>query len=84
MTISKSLFCLHRIKNFVTNAALKSLYYAMIHSHLAYCINVYGCASATVPNKLIMKQKEAIRVVSLANYRDHTIPLFKTRYSPFK
>jgi hypothetical protein len=31
--ISKSLFCLHRIKNFVTNAALKSLYYAMIHSH---------------------------------------------------
>ena len=75
--ISKSLFCLHRIKNFVTNSALKSLYYAMIHSHIAYCINIYGCASATVLNKLIVKQKEAIRVVSLANYRDHTIPLFK-------
>ncbi len=49
----------------------------MIHSHLAYCINIYGCASATVLNKLFLKQKEAIRVVSLANYRDHTIPLFK-------
>jgi hypothetical protein len=49
----------------------------MIHSHLAYCINIYGCASATVLNKLIVKQKEAIRVVSLANYRDHTVPLFK-------
>ncbi len=75
--ISKSLFCLHLIKNFVTNSALKSLYYAMIHSHLAYCINIYGCASANVLNKLIVKQKEAIRVISLANYRDHTIPLFK-------
>jgi hypothetical protein len=75
--ISKSLFCLHRIKNFVTNSALKSLYYAMIHSHIAYCINIYGCASATVLNKLIVKQKEAIRVISLAKYRDHTIPLFK-------
>ncbi len=37
----------------------------MIHSHLAYCINIYGCASATVLNKLIVKQKDAIRVVSL-------------------
>jgi hypothetical protein len=71
--ISKSLFCLHRIKNFVTNSALKSLYYAMIHSHIAYCINIYGCASATVLNKLIVKQKGAIRVISLAKYRDHTI-----------
>jgi hypothetical protein len=75
--ISKSLFCLHRIKNFVTNAALKSLYYAMVHSHIAYCINIYGCASATVLNKLIVKQKEAIRVVCLAKFRDHTNPLFK-------
>jgi len=75
--ISKSLFCLHSIKNFVTNAALKSLYYAMIHSHIAYCINIYSCASATVLNKLIVKQKEAIRVICLAKYRDHTNPLFK-------
>jgi hypothetical protein len=49
----------------------------MIHSHLAYCINIYGCASTTVLDKLIKKQKEAIRVVSLAKYCDHTNPLFK-------
>jgi hypothetical protein len=75
--ISKSLFCLNRIKNFVTNAALKSLYYAMVHSHVAYCVNIYGCATATALNKLVLKQKEAIRIVCHAGYRDHTNPLFK-------
>jgi len=75
--ISKSLFCLNRVKNFVTNNALKSLYFAMVHSHIMYCINIYGCANATTLNKLVVKQKEAIRVVAHAKYRDHTNPLFK-------
>jgi hypothetical protein len=75
--ISKSLFCLNRIKNFVTNAAMKSLYYAMVHSHVAYCVNIYGCATATALNRLVLKQKEAIRIVCHAGYRDHTNPLFK-------
>jgi len=75
--ISKSLFCLNRIKNFVTNPALKSLYYAMVHSHISYCINIYGCATPTALNKLVIKQKEAIRIVCRSGYRDHTNPLFK-------
>ncbi len=35
--ISKSLFCINRIKNFVNKDSLKQLYYAMIHPHLSYC-----------------------------------------------
>ena len=54
------------------------LYYAMIHSHLNYCLNIYGCANTTTLNKLRLKQKEAIRVISNAGYRDHTSPLFRT------
>ena len=49
----------------------------MIHSHIVYCINVYGCANSTSLNRLIVKQKEAIRVISNVGYRDHTGPLFK-------
>jgi hypothetical protein len=40
---SKSLFCLNRLKNFITTDALRTLYSAMIHSNIAYCGNVYGC-----------------------------------------
>jgi hypothetical protein len=75
--ISKSLFCINRIKNFVNKESLKQLYYAMVHSHLAYCINVYGCSNTTNLQKLRIKQKAALRTISNAGYRDHTKPLFK-------
>jgi signal recognition particle subunit SEC65 len=75
--IAKSLFCMNRIKNFVTTSALKMLYYAMVHSHIAYCLNVYSCANSTTMNKLKIMQKKAIRIVCNANYLDHTGPLFK-------
>jgi hypothetical protein len=75
--ISKSLFCINRIKNFVNGDSLKQLYYAMVHSHLSYCLNVYSCANTTALQKLRVKQKEAVRVINLAGYRDHTKPLFQ-------
>ncbi len=71
------LFLQFNIKKFVTPAALKMLYYAMVHSHLNYCINAYSCAYPTTLNRLKLKQKEAIRIISKAGYRDHTNPLFK-------
>ncbi len=77
--ISKSLFCINRIKNFVNPVSLKMLYYSMVHSHISYCITVYGCANSTTLNKLKLKQKEAIRIISNAGFRDHTIPLFKEK-----
>jgi hypothetical protein len=74
---SKSLFCLNRIKNFVDQHSMKMLYYAMIHSHLSYCINVYGSANTTNLQRLRIKQKESIRVITNSGYREHTAPLFK-------
>ena len=74
--ISKSLFCINRIKNFVKKESLLMLYYAMVHSHINYCINIYSCANTTTLNKLRIKQKEAIRIISNAGYRDHTAPQF--------
>jgi hypothetical protein len=49
----------------------------MVQSHIAYCINIYGCANATTLNKLVVKQKEVIHFVCHAKYLDHTNPLFK-------
>jgi hypothetical protein len=52
------------------------LYSAMVHSHLIYCINIYGCANKTTFNRLFLTQKEAICIMSNVGYRDHTSPLF--------
>jgi hypothetical protein len=48
----------------------------MIHSNKVYCINVYGCANNSTLKPLVLKQKQAIRTISNAAYRDHTAPLF--------
>jgi len=75
--ISKSLYCLNRIKNFVTPPAMKMLYFAMVHSHIVYCLNVFSSANVTTLKPLKLKQKEAIRIVCNAGFREHTGPLFK-------
>ena len=75
----KQLFCINRIKNFVNPNALKMLYFSMVHSHITYCLTVYGCANITTLNKLKLKQKEAIRIISNAGFRDHTNRLFKQK-----
>ncbi len=46
LKIAKSLFCTNRIKNFVNCKALKTLYLAMIHAHMVYCLNDYSCANS--------------------------------------
>jgi hypothetical protein len=74
--LSKSLYCLNKVKNFVSVEALIKLYYALVHSSISYCINVYGSANKTTLTPLFLKQKKAIRIVSRANYRDHSRPLF--------
>jgi hypothetical protein len=74
--LSKSLYCLNKVKNFVSADALTKLYFALVHSSITYCINVYGSANKTTLTPLILKQKKAVRIISRANYRDHTRPLF--------
>ncbi len=59
-----------------TKKLKKTLYFAMIHSHLVYCINIYSCATDTCLKKLRIKQKEAIKIICNAGYSDHTAPLF--------
>ena len=66
-----------KIKNLLPQNTLKTLYFALVHSYLSYCINIYSCTSQQNIKRIFLKQKEAIRVIANANYRDHTPPLFK-------
>ncbi len=55
--ISKSLFCINCIKNFIDMNTKKLLYFAMIHSHIMYCLTIYSCANATNMNRLKINRK---------------------------
>ncbi len=58
--ISRSLSYLNCVKHFINAESLCKLYFVMVNSNLAYCINVYGCAYKTNLKNLAPKQKQAI------------------------
>jgi hypothetical protein len=41
------------------------LYDAMIHSHIVYCLNIYGCANQTSLQKLKLKHTANLGLVSI-------------------
>ena len=73
---SQSLFCLNRVKNILSDKALKSLYYALIHPYFLYCMPVYCCTKQKNINALLSIQKRCIRLISKAKYNAHTDPLY--------
>ena len=74
--LSKALYFLRSSKNFLSKTALRSLYFALFHPHLLYCISITSCATKTKLAKITLLQKKAIRIISGAKYRDHTEELF--------
>jgi len=81
--VSKSLYCINKIKNFIDAHSLKKLYFAMIHSSILYCINVYASANKTTLNPLVLKQKQAIRIISNSGYRDHWSSICEPKYTTY-
>jgi len=76
--LSKSLHCIRMAKNNLNLPGLKSLYYALIHSHLSYCPIILSCLSKTNLKKLEKIQKKEIRIITKSDYHAHTVPLFYT------
>lgn len=76
--IASSLYFMRTAKNVLTQTALKAIYYALIHSHLIYGIQIWGCSSQTSLKPLITKQKNAIRLINSSSYNAHTENLFKS------
>lgn len=74
--ISYSLFLLNSAKNTLSSNSLKLIYYALIHSHLVYCLPIFSIANKKTLDSLFTLQKRAIRIICKARYNDHTQPLF--------
>ena len=73
--IKKGIFALNQVKNILSTETLKMLYFSLIHSHLIYCLEVWGNSSSV--NKIFKLQKKAVRIIYKQSYRSHTEPLFK-------
>ncbi len=76
--VARSIFVLNRLKRLLPFHILRTLYFALIHSHLVYGIQIWG--NSTHINKLFKLQKKAIRIINKAPYNCHTDPLFQANH----
>ena len=81
--ISRNAGILYKLKDFLPESALKTLFHSFIQSHLNYCSTVWGLGSKNSLNKLFVAQKKAIRAIhyklspnSSANTPCHTKEIF--------
>jgi hypothetical protein len=74
--LTRSLYCVKMAKNNLTYSGMRSLYFALIHSHLNYCPTILNCTSTQNKGKIFKIQKKAIRILSNSAYNAHTLPLF--------
>jgi hypothetical protein len=76
--VSKTVGILSKIRYYVPNSALLSLYYALIYPYLNYGICAWGSTTANHLKPIITQQKSAIRIITNSAFRQHSAPLFKS------
>ena len=74
--LNRSMYCMKMAKNNLNLSGLRSLYFALVHSHLSYCPTILNCLSTANKNRLFKIQKKAIRLMTGSKYNAHTKPLF--------
>ena len=83
--LSSGLYALRMVKNQTPRNVLKTIYFALIHSHLSYGNLVWGNAGPTLLKKLIVQQKKAIRLIHKVPYNTTSMPLFtRSRILPLR
>ena len=76
MKISKGLGALGRVRNILPQNALLMLHNTMVYPYLTYCNIVWGTASASTLQRLVVLQNRAVRLVTRSKFRSSCNPLF--------
>ena len=67
---------MNKLKHFVPDRVLRTLYCTLIRPYLSYGILLWGVTCESYLDKLVKLQKWAIRTITNSHYRSHTGPLF--------
>jgi hypothetical protein len=74
--ISKSVGILHRSRFNLSSKTKLSLYYTLIYPYITYCNLAWSSTYVTNLNIMIYLQKRAVRIITNAEFRAHSAPLF--------
>ena len=65
------------ISNYITLDMAKQLYYAFVHPHLLYGIEIYGCTSKSNSNRLQVLQNRILKTLTRTDQRASSTELLK-------
>ena len=72
----RSISILYNVSSLVPKWLKLQLYYALVHSHLQYCLLIWGTTTQTNLDRLLILQKRAVRCIENLKRNDHTAPSF--------
>ena len=75
--ISRSTGIMYRLRSYLPQSTMTSIYYSLVYPYLNYCVQVWGGTYQCHLNRIEILQKRAIRIVNNAQFYSHTLPLFK-------
>ena len=75
-TLSRNCYALSKLKDYVPEKTMKSVYYSLFFSKLKYCIGSWGGVSNTILDPIYKLQKRAIRCITSKPSQTPTHPLF--------
>jgi len=75
--VSRNMYIINRVKHFLCEKSLVTLFHSFINSHLLFCLPAWSCGLESSINPLAVLQKKAIRIIHKSAYNQHTAPLFK-------
>jgi len=67
---------LSKLRYFVPQDILLSLYYALFHSHMAYSAQIWAQRENQITRRILTLQKRAVRLMTFSNFDSHSYPLF--------
>ena len=75
-TISRNIGMMTKLRHFVPEKILYSLYCTLVMPYINYGILIWGNTCKTYLDKILKLQKWAMRTVTNSHYRSHAAPLF--------
>ena len=76
-TISRNIGMINKLKFFIPERILRTLYCTLVLPYVNYGILIWGQSCKTYLDKIHKLQKWVLRIISNSHYRSHSAPLFK-------
>jgi len=77
MKINSGIYALSKMSFYCNLQTLKNIYFAYVHSHISFCIGLYGSTTIVNMNNILKQQKKAIRIMLKLDNDESSKPHFK-------